>query len=105
MGRAPSPSPQGWPDDTAALVAGALLFGAGLALMAWDPPAARLPERPLPTRRPRRGAEAAGQARDVVARLMPASLTGGIGRTLAIAGAGLVLVRLLDRAADDDALR
>lgn len=84
------------------LVTGALLFVLGLLLRRWHPDALRLPEPPRRGTRGRGVPRAARQARDGIARVLPTNLTGSIGRTLAIAGAGLVLVRLLDMTVDDD---
>lgn len=89
------------PAHTSPLLLGAALVGAGLVLRNWEPDALRLPERPTRPHMDRGASRMAREARDLIARILPGNLTGSIGRTLVIMGAGLVLVRLLDMAADE----
>lgn len=91
------PAPQ-----TSPLVTGAVLLAAGLLLRQWQPRALRLPGRPETEVRDRGTARVARKVRDGIVRILPANLTGSIGRTLAVAGIGLILVRLLDMTVDDD---
>ena len=90
------------PSTQMPLLTGLLLVGAGLLLRRWKPRALTLPD---PADRPRhsRGVRgAATDARDGLATVLPDNLTGSIGRSLIIMGAGLVLVRALDAVADDE---
>ncbi|SPJ26281.1 hypothetical protein [Palleronia abyssalis] len=86
---------------TSPLLIGAALVGAGLLLRQWEPRALNLPDRPDRPHRDRGAKRMARKTRDTVAKILPGNLTGSIGRTLLIMGAGLVLVRLLDMAADE----
>jgi len=90
------PAPQSSP-----LLIGAALLGAGLILRNWQPSALSLPEPPDVPHRDSGWQKAARRTRDVFARVLPGNMTGSIGRTLVIMGAGLVLIRLLDMAVDD----
>ncbi|PZX18241.1 hypothetical protein LX81_00870 [Palleronia aestuarii] len=92
------PSPR-----TSPLFTGAVLLGAGLLLRQWQPSALTLPERPEISIRDRGMHRAARKARDGIAQILPSNLTASLGRTLIVAGLGLLLVRLLDMAVDDDA--
>ena len=87
--------------DAAPLILGAALIGGGLLLRQWQPKALALPDRPAVTHRDRGARRVARLTRDGIARVLPGNLTGSIGRTLLIMGAGLVLVRLLDAAVED----
>lgn len=89
--------------QTSPLVTGAVLLAAGLLLRQWQPRALRLPGPPTAEIHERRTARVTRRVRDGIVRILPANLTGSIGRTLAIAGIGLILVRLLDMTVDDDA--
>ncbi|MBJ3763919.1 hypothetical protein ILP92_14295 [Maribius pontilimi] len=80
---------------------GAALLGTGLLLRQWHPKALSLPERPDRPHRDRGMRRAARKTRDGIARVLPSNMTGSLGRTLAIMGAGLVMVRLLDMAVDE----
>lgn len=92
------PTPQ-----TSPLVTGAVLLAAGLLLRQWQPRALRLPGPSKAELRDRGTERVARKFRNGIVRILPANLTGSIGRTLAIAGIGLILVRLLDMSVDDDA--
>ncbi len=85
----------------APLILGAALIGGGLLLRKWQPQALALPERPARPHRDRGARRMARLTRDGIARILPGNLTGSIGRTLLIMGAGLVLVRLFDLAVED----
>ncbi len=87
--------------DAAPLIIGAALIGGGLLIRRWQPSALALPDRPEATHRYSGARRAARHLRDGVARVLPSNLTGSIGRTLLIMGAGLVLVRLLDGVVED----
>ncbi len=87
--------------DAAPLIIGAALIGGGLLLRQWQPALLSLPERPVGPRRDRGARRVARQARDGIARFLPGNLTGSIGRTLLIMGAGLILVRLFDAVVED----
>ncbi len=87
--------------DAAPLVLGAALIGGGLLLRQWQPKALVLPDRPAMAHRDSGTRRLARHTRDGIARFLPGNLTGSIGRTLLIMGAGLVLVRLLDMAVED----
>ena len=89
------------PAQTSPLILGAALLGAGLVLRNWEPEALRLPDRPDRPHRDRGARRVARKTRDGIARVLPGNMTGSVGRTLVIMGAGLVLVRLLDMAADE----
>ena len=87
--------------EASPLLIGAALLGAGLVLRNWQPSALSLPEPPDIPRQSTGLQKAARLGRNVLARFLPGNLTGSIGRTLLIMGAGLVLVRLLDMAVDE----
>ncbi|SFG45929.1 hypothetical protein SAMN04488020_102292 [Palleronia marisminoris] len=89
------------PARTSPLLLGAALVGAGLVLRNWEPEALRLPDRPTRPHLDRGTSRIARKTRDLIARILPGNMTGSMGRTLVIMGAGLVLVRLLDMAADE----
>lgn len=90
------PSPQSSP-----LIIGAALLGAGLILRNWQPSALSLPEPPEIPHSDSGLQKGARRTRDILARFLPGNMTGSIGRTLLIMGAGLVLIRLLDMAVDE----
>lgn len=87
--------------DAAPFIVGAALVTAGLVLRRWQPRALSLPDRPDRVHTDRGWRRTARHARNGVARILPGNLTGSIGRTLLIMGAGLVLVRLLDMGVED----
>ncbi|SEN42884.1 hypothetical protein [Palleronia pelagia] len=89
------------PAELSPIIVGAALLGTGMLLRRWQPSALSLPERPDTLHRDSGARRAARKTRDGIARVLPSNLTGSLGRTLIIAGAGLVLVRLLDFAVDD----
>jgi hypothetical protein len=89
------------------IVAGAALVICGILLMQLDPKLLAMPQprkaRETWLARFRRGdrlGAAAQRARDALVEILPANLTGSIGRALVVAGAGVMLVRLLDQLAD-----
>ncbi len=84
------------------LLIGAALLAGGLLLRQWQPAVLSLPEPEDRRHRDRGRRRAFRQARDGIARFLPSNMTGSLGRSLAIMGTGLVLVRLLDMAVDDD---
>ncbi|KIN63672.1 Glucosyltransferase MdoH [Sulfitobacter noctilucicola] len=84
-------------------MAGIALMGAGLLMRAWRPSALSLPDRPEKDRHTDRGvAKAARRSRDGVATILPRNMTGSLGRSLLIMGAGLVMVRVLDEFVEDE---
>lgn len=88
-------------------LAGLAMVGLGLAVRRIAPETLTLP---APATRPRlrdvrRGRDAARVARDGIASVMPANLTGSLGRTLIIMGAGVLAIRALDELVDDDTAR
>ncbi len=100
------------PMREAPLVAAVALVVAGAVLMRLGPELLEMPQ-------PRKGREsalvrfrrgdrmgaAAQRARDTLVEILPANLLGGIGRGLVFAGAGILVVRLLDFLAGDDGRR
>lgn len=92
-----TPHPQ-----TSPLLIGAVLIAGGLLLRNWNPSALSLPDKADGPHRDSGRQKAARRTRDGIARILPGNMTGSIGRSLLIMGAGLVLVRLLDMAVDDD---
>lgn len=89
------------PAHISPILIGAALLGAGIALRQVQPKALSLPERPDRAYTDRGLQRVARKSRDAVATFLPSNMTGSIGRSLAIMGAGLVMVRLLDMAVDD----
>ena len=89
------------PAEISPLLIGAALLGAGIALRQVQPSVLSLPDRPDQLHTGRGLQRAARKTRDGIASVLPSNLTGSIGRSLAIMGAGLVMVRLLDMAVDD----
>ncbi|NNE51022.1 MAG: hypothetical protein HKN30_01305 [Sulfitobacter sp.] len=84
-------------------MAGLALLGAGLLLRRWQPSALNLPDRPDKDDHKDKGvAKAARKSRDGVATVLPKNMTGSIGRSLIIMGAGLIMVRALDELVEDD---
>ncbi|WOI56899.1 hypothetical protein [Palleronia sp. LCG004] len=90
------------PSELSPILLGTALLGAGLLLRQWEPGALSLPSKPDVVHRDRGLKRAARRTRDGIARFLPSNMTGSLGRSLAIMGAGLVLVRLLDMAVEDD---
>lgn len=84
------------------VLAGIVLLGAGLLIRQWQPAALELPEPENRNRRDRGLKRAARKSRDGLAGILPSNLTGSIGRSLMIMGAGLLTLRALDFLADDD---
>ena len=89
-----------FPAELSPLLIGAARMGAGLVLRQVQPDALNLPERPDRMHTDRGLQRAARKTHDGIARFLPGSLTGRIGRSLTNLGAGLVIVRLLDMSAD-----
>ena len=87
---------------TSPLVIGALLIGGGVLLRRWEPSHLKLPGKPDRRHRDSGWERRARIARDGVAKVLPSNLTGSVGRSLIVMGAGLVLVRLLDMAVDEN---
>tara|TARA_R110002020_G_scaffold46238_1_gene131634 strand:+ start:377 stop:673 length:297 start_codon:yes stop_codon:yes gene_type:complete len=94
------------PGRSSPLLTGILLLCAGFLLRRWKPSALRLPERDENRSYNDSGvARAARKSRDGLATVMPGNLTGSVGRSLLVMGAGLIMVRALDGLVDDkDAL-
>ncbi len=100
------------PMREAPLIAGVALLVCGAVLMRLGPDLLEMPAprkaRESAVARFRRGdrlGAAAQQARDGLVEVLPSNLLGGIGRALAFAGAGVLVVRLLDLLAGDDGRR
>jgi hypothetical protein len=94
MDKAPHNSP---------LLTGFALLGAGLLVRRWQPTVLDIPEEEdASLARDRGWRRAARRSRDGVAKVMPGNLTGSIGRSLIVMGAGLILVRVLDEMVEDD---
>lgn len=88
---------------TAPILAGLALLGMGLLVRRWQPAALTLPDNPDSDGRRDRGlSKAARKSRDGVASVLPGNMTGSIGRTMMIMGAGLILVRALDELVEDE---
>ena len=88
--------------ENSPLLTGIALLGAGLMLRRWQPSALRLPEKPQEEARDRGVRRAARKSRDGIAKVLPGNLTGSIGRSLVVMGAGLILVRALDELVEDE---
>jgi len=84
------------------VLTGIALLGAGILIRQWQPDALRLPEPANHHRRDRGLRRAARKSRNGLAMILPSNLTGSIGRSLMIMGAGLLTLRLLDLLADQD---
>ncbi|TMM51594.1 hypothetical protein [Sulfitobacter sabulilitoris] len=88
---------------TSPILAGLALLGTGLVLRRWQPRLLDMPERA-------EGASDAGtpaqrvarKGRDGVATVLPDNMTGAIGRSLIVMGAGLLALRALDLLVDED---
>ena len=87
---------------TSPLLAGIALLGAGLVLRRVQPSVLSLPEPDGADRNDRGVKRAARKSRDGLAGVLPGNLTGSIGRSLIIMGAGLVAIRALDAVVDDE---
>lgn len=97
------------PAQSVPLVAGAALLLCGVFVMQLRPHLLALPQPEEPDRGARerwqagdRTGAAAQGARDTLLTLMPPNLLTWIGRVLMLAGASVVITRLLDRAVEDD---
>ncbi len=84
------------------VLTGIALLGAGILIRQWQPGALRLPEPVNHRRRDRGLRRAARKSRDGLAMILPSNLTGSIGRSLMIMGAGLLTLRVLDLLVDQD---
>ena len=84
------------------VLTGIALLGAGLLIRQWQPDALRLPEPENKKRLDRGLPRAARKSRDGLAMILPSNLTGSIGRSLMVMGAGLLTLRALDFLADDN---
>lgn len=85
------------------IITGLALLGAGLLVRRWRPTALTLPERGETENRSDRGvARVARKSRDGIASILPGNMTGSIGRSLMIMGAGLIMVRALDELVEDE---
>ena len=91
------------PPQSSPVTTGLALLGAGLLVRRWHPKALTLPDRKETENRTDRGvAGAARKSRDGIASILPGNMTGSIGRSLMIMGAGLILVRALDELVEDE---
>ena len=80
---------------------GAILLAIGALLRLWRPTYLDLPDRPKG--RTGSGLPAmAHRTQDGIAAVLPGNLTGGVGRSLILLGAGLIAIRALDEIVDDD---
>ncbi|KIN60152.1 Glucosyltransferase MdoH [Sulfitobacter noctilucae] len=87
----------------APILAGLALLGMGLLVRRWQPRALSLPDKPdTGSHRDRGVAKVARRSRDGVAAVLPRNMTGSIGRSLLVMGAGLIIVRALDELVEDD---
>jgi len=84
------------------LLAGIALLGAGLVLRRVQPSVLSLPEPDGADHNDRGVKRAARKSRDGLAGVLPGNLTGSIGRSLIIMGAGLMAIRALDAVVDDE---
>lgn len=87
---------------TSPLLAGIALLGAGLVVRRLKPSVLALPEPDGADRNDRGVKRAARKSRDGLAGVLPGNLTGSIGRSLIIMGAGLVAIRALDAVVDEE---
>lgn len=90
------------PSFASPIITGLALLGAGLLVRRWQPTALSLPDRVEKEHRDRGIARAARRSRDGLATVLPTNMTGSIGRSLIVMGAGLILVRALDELVEDD---
>jgi hypothetical protein len=90
------------PQRRSPLLAGLALLGAGLLVRGWQPRLLDMPEPSGDEPRDQGVARAARKSRDGLAQVMPGNLTGSIGRSLVLMGAGLIMVRALDLLVEDD---
>lgn len=89
--------------QTSPIVTGLALLGTGFLFSRWRPSALSLPEREDDGDSRDRGvARAARKSRDGIATILPRNMTGSIGRSLMIMGAGLIMVRALDELVEDE---
>ncbi|MFG6564623.1 hypothetical protein ACGYLI_10395 [Sulfitobacter sp. 1A13421] len=84
------------------VLTGIALLGAGILIRQWQPAALRLPEAANHRRRDRGFSRAARKSRNGLAMILPSNLTGSIGRSLMVMGAGLLTLRVLDLLVDQD---
>lgn len=87
---------------TSPLVAGIALLTAGLILRRVQPTFLSLPEPDGLERNDRGIRRMARKSRDGLADILPSNLTGSIGRSLIIMGLGLLTIRALDAAVDEE---
>lgn len=89
------------PAKSAPLLIGAALLGTGLALRHWKPLTLSLPKEPNTLKHDRGARRRARQARDGIARFLPANLNASVGNSLLILGTCLVALRVLDQAVEE----
>ena len=90
-------------DDYTPLIAGLVCVGVGAMLQHARSDRLSLPEPPdTGTAHRGRRKRAARRSRDAIAGFLPDNLLNAIGRTLMIAGAGMIAVRALDEYLDDE---
>ncbi len=86
----------------ALVVCGALLMRLGPDLLAMPAPRKARESALARFRRGDRLGGAAQQIRQALVEILPANVLGSVGRGLVLAGAGILVVRLLDALADDE---
>ncbi|WP_108484973.1 hypothetical protein [Oceaniglobus ichthyenteri] len=84
------------------LLSGLAMLGFGLLLRRWQPAVLTMPNRSRPNGRDTGLTRAVRHTRNGVATVLPGNLTGSIGRSLILAGAGLIAIRALDLLVEDD---
>jgi hypothetical protein len=89
----------------ALVVCGALLMRLGPDLLAMPAPRTARQSALARFRRGDRLGGVAQQIRGALVEILPANVLGGLGRGLVFAGAGILVVRLLDLLAGDDGAR
>ncbi|WP_241524066.1 hypothetical protein [Oceaniglobus indicus] len=99
-----TPLPAADPAAKAApLLSGLALIGLGFLIRRWRPLALELPQRGHGDDRHDTYAQRAARVtRDGVVRVMPRNLNATLGRSLIIAGAGLIAIRALDALVGDE---